>query len=132
MRVLFARRTGIRTPLRVGEERAVRTTVTTIAGAQVTSPAPRAVWRDLAERDEHALVTQTPTWLDAICDTWRFEDASRLYQFDTGLQIVVPSARPRGWPARRIAEESWPRWGLGGAVVSGGVGGEGKGTRGFF
>jgi hypothetical protein len=100
----------------------VSTTVTGAgASALVTSPAPRNVWQDLADRDEQALVTQTPTWLDSICATWPFEDASRLYQFDTGLQIVVPMARRRGWPARRIAEESWPRWGMCGAVVPDGV-----------
>jgi hypothetical protein len=79
------------------------------------------VWRDLADRDEHAVVTQTPAWLDALCAAWPFEDASRLYRFDSGLRIGVPMARRRGWPARRIAEESWPRWGLGGAVVADGV-----------
>jgi hypothetical protein len=117
--VLKSPDTGL--PLRAGQERAVSTTVTNVAGVQVTSPAPRDLWQDLADGDEHALVTQTPTWLDAICDAWHFEDASRLYQFDTGLEVVVPAARRRGWPARRIAEESWPRWGMGGAVVSGGV-----------
>lgn len=96
-------------------------TVTALGGALVTSPAPRALWQHMAVRDEGALITQTPAWLDCICATWRFEDASRLYQFDGGLQAVVPMARRRGWPARLIAEESWPRWGMAGAVVPDGI-----------
>lgn len=95
--------------------------VTTAVGALVTSPAPRDLWQAMADADEHALVTQTPAWVDALCAAWPFEDASRLYRFDTGLRVVMPMVRRRGWPARRIAEESWPRWGLGGAVVADGV-----------
>lgn len=94
-------------------------TASAVAGAQVTSPAPRDVWHDVAARDDHALPTQTPAWLDALCAAGPFEDASRLYTFDTGLRIVVPLVRRRGWPARRIAEESWPRWGIGGPLAGG-------------
>ncbi|WP_017241013.1 GNAT family N-acetyltransferase [Streptomyces sp. SS] len=94
----------------------------TAAGpVRVESPAPREVWWRLAEEDG-ALVTQTPTWLDALCATAPFEDASRLYAFDGGHRIVVPLVRRRGLPARLTAEESWPSgWGIGGPLASAGT-----------
>ena len=33
----------------------------------VTRPAPRAVWEELLVADPHALVSQTPAWLDTLC-----------------------------------------------------------------
>ncbi|MEU9040141.1 MULTISPECIES: GNAT family N-acetyltransferase [unclassified Kitasatospora] len=87
------------------------------AGVEVTSPAPRELWWELIERDDGALVTQTPTWLDCLCDARPLADASRLYRFDGGRQVLVPLVRRRGWATRMLAEESWPGWGVGGAVV---------------
>ncbi|WP_042365642.1 GNAT family N-acetyltransferase [Streptacidiphilus neutrinimicus] len=83
---------------------------------EVTSPATRDVWWDLLRRDELALVTQTPTWLDCLCDAWPFVDASRLYRFSDGGHLLVPMVRHRGRLPGLLAEESWPRWGVGGAV----------------
>ncbi|WP_406301974.1 GNAT family N-acetyltransferase [Streptomyces sp. NBC_00885] len=92
---------------------------TTASGpVRVTSPAPREVWRQLAETDENAVVSQTPTWLDCICATGPFEDASRMYEFGGGRRLVVPLARRRGWRARLAGEDSWPSdWGIGGPLV---------------
>ncbi|NUL04360.1 GNAT family N-acetyltransferase [Streptomyces lunaelactis] len=97
--------------------------VTTASGpVRVTSPAPRAAWWQLAHADESALVSQTPTWLDAICATGPFADASRLYEFEGGRRLVVPLARRRARPAWLAAEESWPSdWGIGGPMMSPGV-----------
>lgn len=87
---------------------------------QVTSPAPRATWQDLAAAEPGTLITQLPDWLDCVCAIGHFEDASRLYAFGTGRHVVVPLVRPRGWPARLLAEECWPHGGIGGALTSGG------------
>ncbi|MCM1945154.1 GNAT family N-acetyltransferase [Streptomyces sp. G2] len=93
-------------------------TRTTAAGpVRVTSPAPREVWWRLAGEDPAALVTQTPTWLDSLCATAPFEDASRLYVFGGGRRVVVPLVRRRGLPRYLTAEESWPSgWGIGGPL----------------
>ncbi|MEY9847192.1 hypothetical protein ABH940_004284 [Streptacidiphilus sp. BW17] len=90
-------------------------------GVEVISPAPRELWWELVGRDRNALVTQTPTWLDCLCDAWPLEDASRYYRFASGAQLVVPMVRRRAWPGRLLTEESWPGWGVGGAVVPDGA-----------
>ncbi|MER5378826.1 GNAT family N-acetyltransferase [Streptomyces sp. NPDC002688] len=85
----------------------------------VTSPAPRDKWQRLVDGSDEALITQTPGWLDCICATDSYEDASRLYEFDNSGGIVVPLARRRGWPAHLIAQDAWPsEWGIGGPVAA--------------
>ncbi|MBF9066531.1 GNAT family N-acetyltransferase [Streptacidiphilus fuscans] len=88
---------------------------------EVTSPVPRELWWELARRDRDVLVTQTPTWLDCLCDAWPLEDVSRHYRFASGAELVVPMVRRRSWPGRLLTEESWPGWGVGGAVVPDGA-----------
>lgn len=97
--------------------------IDTAAGpAHMTTPAPRDVWWDLAAQDADSRVTQTPTWLDCLCATGPYRDASRLYKFDDGSQIVLPLASRRRHPQWLDAEESWPAgWGIGGPVAPGGV-----------
>jgi hypothetical protein len=93
--------------------------------AHVTTPAPRGTWWEVAARDPGSCVTQTPTWLDCLCDTGAYRDASRLYRFDDGSLIVLPLVNRGRRPRRLDAEESWPAgWGIGGPVASGGVGPE--------
>ncbi|MDV5146434.1 GNAT family N-acetyltransferase [Streptomyces sp. SBC-4] len=96
---------------------------TTAAGpVRVTSPAPRDVWWRLAEEDGTTLVTQTPAWLDCVCDTGPYEDASRLYVFEGGRRVLVPLVRRRGLPGRLTSEESLPSlWGIGGPLASPGA-----------
>ncbi|MGW8363860.1 GNAT family N-acetyltransferase [Streptomyces wedmorensis] len=96
---------------------------TTAAGpVRVTSPAPREAWWRLAEEDGATLVTQTPSWLDSICATGPFVDASRLYVFGGGRRLVVPLVRRRGLPGRLTTEEAWPSgWGIGGPLASPGA-----------
>lgn len=86
----------------------------------VISPAPREAWRRALAADPNAVVTQTPEWLDCLCSTREYVDASRLYELPDGRTIVLPlAAKTRG--GIRIAEESWPYgWGYGGALVAGG------------
>jgi CelD/BcsL family acetyltransferase involved in cellulose biosynthesis len=87
----------------------------------VVSPAPRADWLAARADDPDALPTQSPAWLDAVCASGTWADASRLYRAADGRRVVLPMAR------RRLAgpvgvEASQPtHWGFGGIVADGGV-----------
>ena len=87
----------------------------------VTTPADRQTWRDVLATDPHALVTQTPAWLDCLCDVGGYADASRLYELPDGRRLVLPLARRVG--AGGIATQaSLPQsWGFGGLVAEGGL-----------
>ncbi|MEU3488538.1 GNAT family N-acetyltransferase [Streptomyces massasporeus] len=97
--------------------------IDTAAGpAHVTTPAPRATWWELAARDPDTSVTQTPTWLDCLCETGPYRDASRLYTFPDGSRIVLPLVSRGRRPRRLDAQESWPSgWGIGGPLTPGGA-----------
>jgi hypothetical protein len=86
---------------------------------RVTSPAPRAAWREVLDADRHALAFQAPEWLDAMCATGRYEDASRLYETLGGTRIVLPLARRTGaFPGALAPQGSLPHaWGTGGVVA---------------
>lgn len=85
----------------------------------VTTPAPRENWQRLVDHSDKALITQTPGWLDCICATDSYDDASRFYEFGNSGGIVVPLARRRGWPGRLIAQDAWPsEWGIGAPVTA--------------
>ncbi|MFJ4814923.1 GNAT family N-acetyltransferase [Streptomyces sp. NPDC088801] len=91
--------------------------------AHVTTPAPRATWWELAARDQDICVTQTPTWLDCLCATGPYRDASRLYAFPDGSRIVLPLVGRVRRPRRLDVRESWPAgWGIGGPVTPEGAG----------
>ncbi|MFJ8082503.1 GNAT family N-acetyltransferase [Streptomyces sp. NPDC096205] len=88
---------------------------------QITTPAPRETWWELAAEDPATQVTQTPAWLDCVCAAGPYRDTSRLYRFEGGGRLVLPlvSARRPRWLA---TEESWPgEWGVGGPVSPGGI-----------
>nr|WSY50044.1 GNAT family N-acetyltransferase [Streptomyces sp. NBC_00886] len=88
----------------------------------VTAPAPRETWWALADQDEGTHVTQTPAWLDCLCATGPYRDASRLYEFQDGSRLVLPLARRRQRPGWLDTEESWPAdWGIGGPLSQGRV-----------
>ncbi len=66
----------------------------------VTSPAPRKSWVELVEEVEDGVVSQSPEWVDALCDLRGYQDASRLYQAADGTRMVLPLVRRRsGYPA---------------------------------
>jgi hypothetical protein len=69
-------------------------------------------------RDADGLAFQSPEWLDALCATGNYDDASRLYETSRGARIVLPLARRAGrWPARIAPQASMPHaWGMGGVV----------------
>src|SRR4051794_7652291 len=94
----------------------------TIAMTQmrIVSPAPREVWRDLLTADRHALPSQTPEWLDCLCASRGWQDASRLYERPDGRLIVLPLVRRGHRPAQLAVEASLPPgWGSGGLVAAG-------------
>src|SRR5947209_386133 len=47
-------------------------------------PAARHLWRDALPHDPDALVWQTPTWMDCVCESGRYEDATRAYATSDG------------------------------------------------
>ncbi|MCB0209643.1 MAG: GNAT family N-acetyltransferase [Anaerolineae bacterium] len=84
---------------------------------KVTTPAPREVWQSVLKRDEEMLVTQSPAWIDCICATGPYEDASRLYEFKGGRQLILPMVRRKGIPGFLNTEASMPHaWGMGGLI----------------
>ncbi|MFD8734947.1 GNAT family N-acetyltransferase [Streptomyces sp. NPDC059618] len=94
-------------------------TSSVLDGLRVTTPAPRDAWQRLADESDEALITQTPHWLDCICATDSYDDASRFYEFGDSGGLVVPLARRRGWPARLVAQDAWPsEWGIGAPVAA--------------
>jgi hypothetical protein len=74
----------------------------------VTTPAPRASWREVLACDPNARVSQTCEWLDCICAFGRHEDASRLYELPSGRRLVLPMVRRRDLPGRLASEASFP------------------------
>jgi hypothetical protein len=93
---------------------------TTPGTPRITSPAPRAVWRSALAADPNAVASQTPEWSDWLARTRGYEDASRLYEFPDGRQLVLPLVARRVLGVR-VSEESMPYgFGYGGVLVAGG------------
>jgi hypothetical protein len=83
----------------------------------IRSPAPRETWRELLSLDPFAVETQTPEWADAMVESRRFVDASRLYEFADGRRAVLPLLRRR-LVGVTVSEASNPlHCGVGGAVA---------------
>ncbi len=77
----------------------------------------RAQWQAVVEADPHSLPEHTPEWLDAICASGGYEDATRLYAGADGRCFVVPLVRrtgPAGWGGGLLSPP--PAWGMGGVV----------------
>ena len=83
---------------------------------KVVSPAPRAEWKSVLESSRERTVFHTPEWLDALCRTGGFEDASRLYETADGTTIIVPMVRRRGPRPMRTTWSMPGSWG--GAIGS--------------
>lgn len=92
-----------------------RATVTTIM-----SPAPRDIWDGVVRDDPGATALQTPAYFAAVLAATGGQDASRLYQFNDGRQVVVPLVRRRSWAGPRL--EAYPEgYGPGGMLATGGL-----------
>jgi GNAT acetyltransferase-like protein len=86
---------------------------------EAVGAAARDAWRGALAGDRHALVSQTPAWLDCVCAGGRWEDATRAYRALDGRALVLPLARLRGIPAVACVESSMPLgWSAGGLVCS--------------
>ncbi|GAB2515644.1 GNAT family N-acetyltransferase [Nocardia heshunensis] len=92
---------------------------------QICSPAPRDDWSQVLQADPTATPSQTPTWLDCVCRSDGWTDASRLYRLPHGRTLILPLVR------RRIAglrgpvpaiQASFPHgWSTGGLLAPGGA-----------
>lgn len=84
-------------------------------------PAAREAWLEALATDPTALVSQTPDWLDCVCASGRYEDATRAYRASDGRRLILPLARWRHLRGAASIEGSMPYgWGTGGIVCSGG------------
>lgn len=92
--------------------------VTEVAALRnVVSPAPRATWQEVFDRDAEAVPYQSPQWTDALCRSAHRRDRSRLYTFDDGVQMVLPLVGYRWVPGAADLAGSMPwGWGIGGLV----------------
>lgn len=85
---------------------------------QVTCPAPREVWHELLQQDSEVLPLQSPEWIDCICTLAGYKDASRLYEFSDGQQLVMPAVKRKGFPEFVSVQASLPDgWGWGGVIA---------------
>jgi hypothetical protein len=86
---------------------------------RVTSPAPREIWRELMGMDPEAIVPQSPEWVDIICSTGKYKDASYLYEFPDGSKQLLPMVRLAHIPTLLATQASMPpSWGMGGLIGS--------------
>ena len=73
-------------------------------------------WRSVLAADPYALPEHTPEWLEAVCASGRYADATRFYEIG-GRRFVLPLARRRGPAGAGGWFESYPYgWGAGGLV----------------
>jgi hypothetical protein len=80
--------------------------------------AAREAWKQGLPRDPNALVSQTPEWMDCVCASGRYEDATRAYATADGHQLILPLARRR-LPGAPSVSNSMPfGWGTGGLIAS--------------
>ena len=88
----------------------------------VTSPVPADVWESVLKSDGGAVVTQSRPWREALLAAGRYADVSRLYEFASGRQVVLPLVRRRGVPLRAGTLASWPQvWSTGGPICTDGT-----------
>ena len=83
--------------------------------------AARAVWTRVLAGDRFATVSQTPAWMDCVCASGHWEDATRAYETDDGGELVLPLARRKGSRDLLRVDASMPfGWGTGGLLCAGG------------
>jgi hypothetical protein len=79
----------------------------------------REVWESLLTEDPGALVTQTPNWVDCLCATGAYTDATVAWEAPDGHRFVLPLVRRRGLPQVLALAGSMPGgWGMGGLLGS--------------
>lgn len=86
---------------------------------EAVGPAARETWQAVLAADPHALVSQTPAWLDCVCALGRYADVTRAYRAADDRQLVLPLCGLRGMPAAAAVEGSMPGgWSSGGLLCS--------------
>lgn len=76
--------------------------------------AARPAWEDLVAQDKSIVLSKTPEWIDCICSSSRFSDATLLFRGADGQRLVLPRLRKIGTPAvLGLFESPPPGWGLG-------------------
>src|SRR5881227_760381 len=82
-----------------------------------TTPEARDAWRAIHAQDPTALIPQTPAWIDCLTADG-YEDATRLYESESGWRAVLPMVRRTLPLAGRLRPQlSMPTgWGMGGLV----------------
>ena len=73
---------------------------------QAVSPAPRDRWRRVMAADPHAMVTQSPEWVDVMTATSNRRDASIWFKTADGRELVL---RQLGGPIRGNPQQNMPR-----------------------
>jgi Acetyltransferase (GNAT) domain len=79
----------------------------------------RDAWSEVLPLDPGALVSQTPAWMDCVCASGRYEDATRAYVTADGHRLVLPLARRR-LPVSVAASMPFG-WSTGGLISSRGL-----------
>jgi hypothetical protein len=88
-------------------------------GLRATTRIDRADWEAVHALDPSALITQTPAWMDCLTAAG-YQDATRMYETESGWRAVLPMVRRRLPLPRAVAPQlSMPTgWGMGGLVCS--------------
>jgi hypothetical protein len=77
--------------------------------AQVhTGARARAEWERIRVVRERLPISHLPEWLDCMCSSGRWVDATRAYHTADGRRLVLPLARRRVTPAGGGDYQSWP------------------------
>lgn len=88
---------------------------------RVVSPVPRDQWESVTKSCDDLFSQQSLPWHDAVLADGVYKDASLLYEFPSGRQVLLPMVRRRWRTPLEPAPSSWPRaWGVGGPVTSDG------------
>ena len=61
----------------------------------VRTAVQRDDWKSVVASDTNALPEHAPEWLEAVCASGRYADATRYYEIG-GRRFVLPLARRRG------------------------------------
>jgi hypothetical protein len=83
----------------------------------VTVPAPRPEWHKALLADPHAQAFHSPEWVEAVCVTGGYGNATRLYEAPDGRQLIVPIVRRSLLGGAVFSQASLPpNWGIGGVI----------------
>ena len=73
-----------------------------------TGASARAAWERISSASDELPVSHVPQWLDCVCSSGRYVDATRAYRTTDGRTLVLPLVRRRLSPAAAGDYQSWP------------------------